>query len=144
MKHFRSIPKLQEVLVITYTSRAIFEPKSATLRPGAHVELERVAGMINHFPLTTVDIQVESDTAASGVCGKALQKRRAQALKAALSRQGIHSRRIRTRVSGRSQTLCPGDSVSFKVNALVLGPMEQVRTGHQAANPYAPQECWAN
>lgn len=134
MKRFEDIPKIREMLVITYKSDVIFWHKSSSLKSTAYAELKRVSNMINLFPKANVDVEVRLDVSGLMIHNRGLQESRGKAVKDALLRQGIDVGRIRTNICGPYGTQSPEDTVSFTV---IDRP-----TGHLPCAPFCYQNEW--
>lgn len=114
MKHYRNTSKDRELISITYKNDMIFEIKSAALKPGACIEVGRVAGMVSLFPDMAVHVEVGLDTNSLGKNGL-LSHRRVQAVKNALLKEGIAAHRIRTTVDRVAQSPGSDNTVRVKV-----------------------------
>ena len=141
MRHSCRIPEGRELLTITYNSDVIFELKSATLKPGGHAEVGRVANVINLFPEMAIDVEVSLDTNPFQANSHELQQGRVQAVMDALLGEGVHASRIRTTIDRASPTLISEDNVTFKVIDRLMGPFRQVQAGYQNRSQHYCQAC---
>jgi outer membrane protein OmpA-like peptidoglycan-associated protein len=85
---------------------------SATLSPGAQVELSRVAGFLNGNPDREVVVSGHTDSTGGAQLNQTLSEKRAASVGAYLSGQGVAPSRIATRGFGPSLAIAPNDNVA--------------------------------
>lgn len=83
-----SIRREQDVLTATFKSEAFFDSNSSSLKPGAYTEIDRVAGVLNKYPQTTIQVAGHTDSKGSEQYNLELSQRRADAVKNALAQRG--------------------------------------------------------
>ena len=134
MKEVKWKPATREILAITYQVDFIFESNSAALKPSAYAEIGRVAHMISLFPQMTIDVEVTSDTTGFKTDCGTLRKKRIQAIKKFLLREGIEARRLRTTVQktihGTPQTLSSEGTVHFRVSYDIIDALNDTSAVH--------------
>ncbi|UCF91990.1 MAG: OmpA family protein, partial [Desulfobacterales bacterium] len=84
----------EQMLTATFKSDVFFDFNSATLKPGAYAELDRVANVLNQYPETTIRIEGHTDQVGSEQYNQKLSERRAEAVRNALIQKGIDPARI--------------------------------------------------
>jgi outer membrane protein OmpA-like peptidoglycan-associated protein len=141
MRDSYRMPRGRELLTITYDGHVFFECKSATLKPGGRLELERVANVINLFPEMAVHVEVSSDSSAFQANGHRLQQARVRAVKNALLGQGLNESAVQTAIHSTSPALTPQDTVSVKVIDHLMAPFRQAQTGCQIGGQPYHQAC---
>ncbi len=102
-----STRKSVDVLTVTFKSDFLFAVNSATLQPGAYDEINRVAGVLNQYPQTTVQIAGHTDSTGSAEYNQKLSERRAEAIKSALVGAGVDPARLTTIGYGESKPIAP-------------------------------------
>lgn len=110
-----STKKSVDVLTVTFKSDYLFDVNSSTLLPGAYDELERVAGVLNQYPQTTIRISGHTDSTGSEEYNQKLSERRANAVKTALAGMGVDPARITTIGYGKSKPIASNASESGRL-----------------------------
>ncbi len=110
-----STKKSLDVLTVTFKSDYLFDVNSSTLLPGAYDELERVAGVLNQYPQTTIRISGHTDSTGSEEYNQKLSERRANAVKTALAGMGVDPARITTIGYGKSKPIASNASESGRL-----------------------------
>jgi len=84
----------QRGLELTLGSDVLFDTGSAMLKPGAGLQLDRLAGFMRQNPGTKIIIEGYTDSTGTAAFNQSLSERRAQAVQDALVAQGIDRSRI--------------------------------------------------
>ena len=117
-----SIQRSQDVLTATFKSDMFFDFDSATLKPGAYAELDRVAMVFNDYPQTMIQIQGHTDSSGKEAYNMALSERRANAVRDALIQRGVAQERLTTIGFGESQPVSSSAAMNRRVS-LVMTPI---------------------
>ncbi len=117
-----SIRREQDILIATFKSEAMFDFDSYTLKPGGLAETGRVATVLNKYPQTLIQIEGHTDTIGSEDYNQKLSEKRANAVKNALTQQGVDPRRISTIGYGESQPISSEHALNRRVT-LVITPI---------------------
>jgi len=115
-----SIRREQDVLTATFKSEAFFDSNSSTLKPGAYTEIDRVAGVLNKYPQTTIQVAGHTDSRGSEQYNLELSQRRADAVKNALVQRGVDPMRIQTYGYGESQPISSNDALNRRVEIIIV------------------------
>jgi outer membrane protein OmpA-like peptidoglycan-associated protein len=91
-----NIQRNADVLAVTFKSDVLFDINSATLKPGAYQEINRVAQVLVQYPQTNIQIAGHTDSSGSEAYNQELSERRAMSVKNALTNQGVDPARMRT------------------------------------------------
>ncbi len=117
-----SVQRSQDVLTATFRSDILFDFDSATLKPGAYTELDRVANVLTRYPQTQITVEGHTDTCGDELYNQRLSERRAQAVKCALIQRGVDPIRIVTMGYGESQPISSSDALNRRV-VIVITPV---------------------
>jgi outer membrane protein OmpA-like peptidoglycan-associated protein len=97
------VERLQnENLKITMNSEVSFDFNSSRLQPAFEQSLEKVAGILNRYPRSSLKIIGHTDNVGSDVYNQQLSEKRAQAVATALESRGVAAGRIS--ISGRGES----------------------------------------
>ena len=116
------IQRSQDVLTATFKSDMFFDFDSATIKPGAYAELDRVAKVLNDYPQTMIQIQGHTDSSGAEDYNMALSERRANAVRDALIQRGVDPERLTTIGFGESQPISSSAAMNRRVS-LVMTPI---------------------
>lgn len=94
-----------DVLAVTFKSDVLFDVNSASLKPGAYTEINRVAQVLVQYPQTNIQIAGHTDSTGTEVYNQQLSERRAASVQSALAGQGVAAARMRTIGFGESQPI---------------------------------------
>ncbi len=119
-----SIQRSQDVLTATFKSDFLFDFDSATLKPGAYSELNRVANVLVQYPHTRIRVEGHTDATGSEAYNLRLSERRAEAVKSAIIQRGVDPHRIVTMGYGESQPISSVDALNRRVEIVII-PVEQ-------------------
>jgi outer membrane protein OmpA-like peptidoglycan-associated protein len=117
-----SIQRSQDVLTATFKSDMFFDFDSATLKPGAYAELDRVAKVFNDYPQTMIQIQGHTDSSGPEAYNMVLSERSANAVRDSLVQRGIDPERLTTIGFGESQPISSSAAMNRRVT-IVLTPI---------------------
>jgi outer membrane protein OmpA-like peptidoglycan-associated protein len=115
-----SIQRTQDVLTATFKSEVLFDYNSATLKPGAYPEIDRVAGVLNNYPQTNIRVEGHTDASGSEAYNQQLSERRAEAVRNAMIQRGVDPRRITAVGYGESQPISSIDAMNRRVNIVII------------------------
>jgi outer membrane protein OmpA-like peptidoglycan-associated protein len=97
-------------LTTYFPNDVLFAYDSSELLPGAYSELQRVAGVINSDPSTSIIIEGHTDSDGTREYNQLLSERRANAVRNALISYGVDPRRITAYGYGEDRPLVPNDT----------------------------------
>jgi len=118
-----SIQREQNILTATFKSGVLFDFDSSTLKPGAFSEMDRVAGILNKYPQTTIRVEGHTDSKGAEDYNQVLSEKRAEAVKYALVQRNVNSERIQTVGFGESQPISSDDATNRRVSIVII-PIE--------------------
>lgn len=102
--HQIEVERLQnENLKITMNSEVSFDFNSSRLQPAFERSLDKVSGILNRYPRTSIKIIGHTDNVGSEVYNQQLSEKRGKAVGFALEDRGVASGRIITTGRGESQ-----------------------------------------
>jgi len=119
-----SIQRTQDVLTATFKSDVFFDFDSATLKPGAYTEIDRVSNVLNSYPQTTIRVEGHTDSTGSETYNQQLSERRAESVKNAIVQRGIDARRMQAIGYGESQPISSDNAMNRRVS-IVITPIRQ-------------------
>lgn len=105
-----NVQRNMNTLALTFKSDVMFDTGSAVLKAGAYDEITRVAQVMNQYPETTIQIAGHTDSVGAESTNQVLSERRAEAVKNALSAQGVSPARMRTVGYGESQPIADNNT----------------------------------
>lgn len=105
-----SIQRNVDLLTVTFKSDLLFDVNSASLKPGAFDEIQRVATVLNQYPQTNIVIAGHTDSTGSEAYNQKLSERRALSVKNALIGQGVNPARMSTVGYGEGQPVADNSS----------------------------------
>ncbi len=101
--------KTDRGLVVTLGD-VLFDTGQATLKPGADLELNRLAAFLSSRPETKVIIEGHTDSRGSDAYNEELSERRAQAVANALASRGVSADQYRTVGRGKGYPVATNDT----------------------------------
>ena len=105
-----NIQRNADLLAVTFKSDVLFDIDSATLKPGAYSEINRISQVLNEYPQTNLLISGHTDSSGTEAHNLALSERRAESVKNALIQQGVSAMRITTIGHGETQPVASNDT----------------------------------
>ncbi|MBE0618936.1 MAG: OmpA family protein [Proteobacteria bacterium] len=105
-----SVKREMDVLSVTFKGDVSFDVNSATLKPGALDEINRVAAVLNQYPQSTILVAGHTDSSGAEDFNQKLSERRAEAVKTALVGQGVAPGRVTTVGYGESKPIATNDT----------------------------------
>jgi outer membrane protein OmpA-like peptidoglycan-associated protein len=124
-----SIQRDAEVLAVTFKSDVLFDVNSSTVKPGGYDELQRVAGVLNNYPQTNIQIAGHTDSSGSEQYNLQLSRQRADAVKNAMVGYGVAPARLMTVGFGESRPIASNDTEAGRqINrrvAITITPNQQ-------------------
>lgn len=111
----------EQMLTATFKSDVFFAFNSATLKPGAYTELDRVAGVLNQYPQTLVRIEGHTDQIGDEQYNQQLSERRAEAVRNALLQRGIDPTRITAVGMGECCPVSSDNAANRRVSMQLTG-----------------------
>lgn len=100
-----NIQRNADLLAVTFKSDVLFDVDSASLKPGANTEINRVANVLVQYPQTTIQIAGHTDSSGAETYNQSLSERRAMSVKNALLGQGVAASRMQVIGFGESQPI---------------------------------------
>ncbi len=83
-------------LIVTMPQDILFAVDSTTVQPGLRSDLATLAGSLNQYPNTTIDVVGHTDNTGAAGYNQNLSQRRAQAVTSILQSNGVSSGRLRS------------------------------------------------
>lgn len=90
-------------LIVTLPQDILFATDSATLRPDLVSDLRAVAGNLNNYPNSTVQVLGHTDSTGDAAYNQNLSNRRAESVALVLINQGVSAGRVQSIGRGESQ-----------------------------------------
>jgi outer membrane protein OmpA-like peptidoglycan-associated protein len=130
--------------LIVNMNDVLFDTGKATLKPGARERLAKVAGIVMAYPDLKLQVEGFTDNVGGDAYNQGLSERRADAVKAYLTNQGVPDSNIVARGYGKSEPIASNDSaagrqqnrrVELVVSGTAIGQAEVPNTGTTPAQP---------
>jgi outer membrane protein OmpA-like peptidoglycan-associated protein len=115
-----SIRRSEDVLVATFKGETFFDHDSSMLLGGGYTEVSRIAGILNKYNQTQIEIGGHTDSTGAEQYNQQLSMRRANAVKNALVQQGISPSRIRTFGYGESRPISSNAAMNRRVEITII------------------------
>ena len=112
----------EQMLTATFKSDVFFDVDSATLKPGAYPELDRVANVLSQYPETMIRVEGHTDQTGSEQYNQQLSERRANAVKNALIQKGIAPARISAVGMGECCPVSADNAANRRVSLVLTAP----------------------
>ena len=114
-----SIQRTKDVLIATFKSELLFDFDSFSLKPGAVVEIGKVATVLVKYPDTTVVVEGHTDSTGAEAYNQKLSAKRAEAVKNTLVQHGLTPDRIETYGYGESQPISSDPAMNRRVKVVI-------------------------
>ena len=99
-----------EEIYMSLSSDILFTSGSAALQPGAQDKLREIAGILQQYPRTIIEIVGHTDSVGSESMNQVLSERRAAAVRDVLVSYGVAPNRIVTRGAGEMRPIATNDT----------------------------------
>jgi outer membrane protein OmpA-like peptidoglycan-associated protein len=99
-----------EELYMSLASDLLFTTGSAALQPGADDKLREVAGVLQRYPRTVIEVVGHTDSVGGETMNQTLSERRADSVRDALVRYGVSPTRMVIRGAGELRPLADNSS----------------------------------
>jgi outer membrane protein OmpA-like peptidoglycan-associated protein len=119
-----SIRREEDILRATFKGEAYFDYNSSRIKPGAHEELRRIAGILNKYPQTMLEIGGHTDIRGSEEYNKTLSENRAEAVENALIQNGVLPERMRAIGYGETLPISSDHAMNRRVE-IIIAPIRQ-------------------
>jgi outer membrane protein OmpA-like peptidoglycan-associated protein len=98
------------LLQLTFKGDVVFDTNSATVRPGLFAEIDRVAGVLNHYPQTLIRVEGHTDSRGGDDYNMKLSMRRAEAVKNLLVQRGLDGSRMEVVAFGKTMPVAGNET----------------------------------
>lgn len=115
-----SVRRSEDVLVATFKGETFFNSNSAILLPGGYTEISRIAGVLNKYNQTQIEVGGHTDSTGSEQYNQQLSMRRAEAVKNELAQQGVNPARIRAVGYGESRPISSNLAMNRRVEITII------------------------
>ena len=119
-----SVRRDQNVIVATFKSDLMFDLDSATLKPGAHSEIDNVANILMDYPETRLRVGGHTDQSGAEAYNQQLSERRAMTVKNVLIQRGVADYRIDAIGYGESMPISSNAAMNRRVEIRII-PVER-------------------
>lgn len=119
-----SVRRDQNVITTTFKSDVMFDLNSASLKPGAYSEIDRVATILRDYPETRIRVEGHTDQSGSETYNQQLSERRAMTVKNALIQRGVSDYRIDAIGFGETMPISSEPAINRRVEIRIT-PVEQ-------------------
>lgn len=99
-----------DALLVNFPSQITFATDSATIRPEFYATLDSVAGTLNRYPQSFLDVIGHTDSTGSEQHNQALSERRASSVANHLRSRGVEPARIVSYGVGETQPIATNDT----------------------------------
>ena len=107
-----------DALTIIFRSDIFFDTNRAVIKPGGYAEINRLIGVLNRYPTTSIHIEGHTDIVGPEGFNEQLSERRANAVRTALVRRGVDPQRIDTGV-GEAMPVSSSNAANRRVNVII-------------------------
>lgn len=118
------------LLAVTFKGDVTFDTNSATIKPGLHTEIDRVAKVLTQYPDTLIRVEGHTDNVGSDSYNMDLSNRRASAVRDLLVQRGVAGHRIEVMGYGESLPVATNDTEAGRqknrrVEIKIVPPVQQ-------------------
>ncbi len=106
------IQRVGDQLYVTLPAGVTFDTDSATIKPQFYGPLDRVAGILNQYPSSYIDVVGHTDSRGDTAYNQTLSERRAQAVSSYLTSRGVSPARLATYGLGETQPIADNNTAS--------------------------------
>lgn len=115
-----SVARNRDVLTATFQGATFFHHDSAVLLPQGQREVARVAGVLNRYPETRIEVRGHSDATGAHGCNQQLSRERAEAVADGLVQHGVPRHRISVVGYGERQPVSSSHAMNRRVEIVVI------------------------
>lgn len=112
-----------EILMATFKSEVFFDLNSHILKPGAYIELDRVAKILRDYPNTNIQIQGHTDSSGKEDYNLLLSTKRARAVESYFIQSLVDHRRLTSVGMGEGQPISSNPAQNRRV-VIVITPIQ--------------------
>jgi outer membrane protein OmpA-like peptidoglycan-associated protein len=109
-----------DILLATFKGDIFFDFDSATLKPGAYAEIDRVVPVLQKYNHTAIQVEGHTDQIGTETYNQSLSEKRAEAVKNTLIQRGIDPNRIRAVGFGESQPISSNNAMNRRVTLRII------------------------
>jgi outer membrane protein OmpA-like peptidoglycan-associated protein len=105
-----SVRREGELLAVTLRGDVTFDTNSARIKPGLYSALDRIADVMVRYPETRIIVEGHTDSKGKDDYNLELSRKRAQAVRDYLVRQGVGPERMEVLAFGKTQPIASNDT----------------------------------
>ena len=126
----------ENTLVISLPGGLLFDVNSTELKPGSQGKLREVAGVLQKYPHSDLEVAGHTDSQGEAEYNQRLSEKRAEAVKNFLAAEGIDSPRIKARGYGETMPVASNDTtegrqMNRRVELKILPREEEIQQQYQ-------------
>lgn len=124
-------------ILVNLPDGVTFDVDSSTLKPQFRNTLDQIAGSMNQYPNSLIDVYGHTDSTGSDSYNQSLSERRAYAVANYLTTRGVASTRVRSQGFGETMPVASNDSIDGRARnrrveiKIVPITQEQVQAAQQ-------------
>jgi len=129
-----------QAILLNLPDGVTFDVDSSTLKPQFRSTLDQIAGSMNQYPNSLIDVYGHTDSTGSDQYNQALSERRASTVANYLVMQGVSAARIRSQGYGETMPIASNDTIEGRARnrrveiKIVPITQEQVQAAQQQGN----------
>ncbi len=129
-----------QAILLNLPDGVTFDVDSSTLKPQFRSTLDQIAGSMNQYPNSLIDVYGHTDSTGSDQYNQALSERRASTVANYLVMQGVSAARIRSQGYGETMPIASNDTIEGRARnrrveiKIVPITQEQVQAAKQQGN----------
>ncbi len=129
-----------QAILLNLPDGVTFDVDSSTLKPQFRATLDQIAGSMNQYPNSLIDVYGHTDSTGSDQYNQALSERRASTVANYLVMQGVSAARIRSQGYGETMPIASNDTIEGRARnrrveiKIVPITQEQVQAAQQQGN----------